>query len=268
MSIKTVVELDLVGYSDVARVLQENLDTEAIARLNTQIQEFVEAGLKATGAEREQVLLKTTGDGAILAFDRSEDAHRFAVGVHRATQEHNIKRSLPFSKRWFRIGIATGDLYREPNGDIAGTVIADAVRLEAAGLPGQIITDATTFDSLPADLQTLYGSEEIVAGKRDERFAARRSTVVSFTVDVRSNREPPTNLVHRRRFQMPQRFRLVLVTATVVTILARIFFNYALPEAPLNFRSTVVVFGACSGFGCGVVWLIGLLRLTKHRTKT
>src|SRR5690349_5972446 len=127
MSIKTVVELDLVGFSDVARALQENLDSEAVVRLEAQIQEFVDAGLRSTGAEREQVFFKTTGDGAILAFDRAEDAHRFAVGVHRATQEHNSKRSIPSAQRWFRIGIATGDLYQARNGadhNLAGTVIA------------------------------------------------------------------------------------------------------------------------------------------------
>src|SRR5437868_11181542 len=98
MSIKTVVELDLAGYSDITPAVE--IDPGVVARLNAQIQEFVNAGLKSTGAEREQVLLKTTGDGTILAFDRSEEAHRFAVGVHRATQEYNAARSVALSQRW------------------------------------------------------------------------------------------------------------------------------------------------------------------------
>src|SRR5947207_16001838 len=132
MSLKTIVELDLVGYSDITPAVE--IDPGVVARLNAQIQEFVDAALKSTGAEREQVVLKTTGDGAILAFDCSGDAHRFAVGVNRATQEYNAGRSVALSQRWFRIGMATGDLYRGSNGagqDIAGSVIAAAVRLEA-----------------------------------------------------------------------------------------------------------------------------------------
>ena len=185
MSTKTVVELDLVGYSDVCRMLEQNLDTEVVARFNEQIQKFVDAGLTAVEAERERVVMATTGDGAILAFDSSADAHSFATAVLRAAQAHNAERSVASSQRWFRIGAATGELYQPPRRgggqEMAGTVIANAVRLEAAARPGQLVADAATFASLPAELQVLYGPEEMVRGKRDEQFAARRCTIIAYT---------------------------------------------------------------------------------------
>ena len=188
MGRKTVVELDLVGYSDVSRTLEENVGVEVVARLNEQIQQFVEVGLTQIGEARAQgMLIAKTGDGAILAFDTADDAHRFAAAVHQATEEHNSTRDTASAKRWFRIGAATGDIYRsrQSTGEevVAGTVIVNAVRLEAASWPGQIVVDDSTFDSLSLELQACYGREEVVAGKRGELFKARRCTILAFAQD-------------------------------------------------------------------------------------
>ena len=191
MSNKTVVELDLVGYSDLSRTLEENVGVEVVARLNEQIHQFVETSLARIGVGREQVmLLAKTGDGAILAFDNPDDAHRFAAGVHEAAQGHNSTRDAASAQRWFRIGAATGRLYhqRKTSGkeEVAGTVISNAVRLEAASRPGQIVIDDNTFNSLSGEFQTCYGQEEIVAGKRMELFKARRCTVLTFAQNQRA----------------------------------------------------------------------------------
>lgn len=108
MALKTVVELDLVGYSDISRTLEDNLGAEVVARFNEQIQGFVDAGLGAAKANRDDVVKATTGDGAILAFAEAADAHRFAVAVHEAAQRHNAARASPAAGRWFRIGVAYG----------------------------------------------------------------------------------------------------------------------------------------------------------------
>ena len=44
---KTVLELDLVAYSDIARVLEESTGPETVASLNDQIQAFVDEALTA-----------------------------------------------------------------------------------------------------------------------------------------------------------------------------------------------------------------------------
>jgi class 3 adenylate cyclase len=182
MTQKTIVELDLVGYSDVARALEENLDAEIVGKFNDQIQEFVNSGLKAVGVTRRNAVRATTGDGAILVFDDPADAHKFAVEVHKSTQEHNRQKTLPSAQRWFRIGIATGELSQRARADggreIAGTVIANAVRLEGAARPGQIVIDDTTFKWTAQDQ---YGPAETVPGKRTERFEVRRSTIVQYS---------------------------------------------------------------------------------------
>ena len=195
-AIKTVLELDLVGYSSEARRLEQGLGTaEVVLRLNDQIQGFVDEGLRAVGLPREKAVMATTGDGAILLFDAAADAHRFAEALHAAADRHNAGVSEPTAKRWFRTGAATGEVATRarPGGgtDVAGTTIANAVRLEAAGTPGQLLVDAATFDALPHEMKLRYGGPEQVPGKRDETFAVRRCVFVAHAGADAKTAAPP-----------------------------------------------------------------------------
>jgi len=198
---KTVVELDLVGYSDVCRTLEENVGVHVVAEFNDQIQGFVDAGLSACGAQRSKVVMATTGDGAILVFDDAPSAHKFAEAVHSATQKHNETKVTASAQRWFRIGAATGELHQGPRAgggqEIAGTVIANAVRLEGNARPGQLVVDLPTFDGLPDDAKKIYGGDETVYGKRQERFTVRRCTFVPYGA---ADEGPPSVLDILERF--------------------------------------------------------------------
>lgn len=171
---KTVLELDLVGYSSISSNVEENLDVTTVAQVNQQIQSFIDSGLKASNASREENVMSLTGDGAILAFDSAQQAHGFAEAVHRATQEHNRTRTQQLAMRVFRSGAASGEIFmkRKAGGgyDIAGSTIARAVRLEAKALPGGLLVDQTTFESLSSSQQSQYGAKHTVFGKRDEQF--------------------------------------------------------------------------------------------------
>lgn len=173
---KTVVELDLVGYSTICDNIEQGLDVNSVPQLNQQIQSFVDAGLNVTKTLRNESVMHTTGDGAILVFDSAADAHRFAQAVHEATREHNEQRKQLLAKRVFRIGAATGDIVMQskPGGgfDIAGMTIARAVRLEAAAKPGGLLVDEATFEALALEQMRQYGSKQRVSGKRDEQFEA------------------------------------------------------------------------------------------------
>ena len=176
---KTVVEVDLVGYSSISNNLEESLDVSTVAQINQQIQSFIEVGLEAANASRQENVMSLTGDGAILIFDSAQQAHLFAEALHRATQEHNQTRKEHLAKRVFRSGAASGEISmrRKAGGgyDIAGSTIARAVRLEAKASPGGILVDKTTFEALSAAQRQRYGSRQIVSGKRDERFEAYAS---------------------------------------------------------------------------------------------
>jgi class 3 adenylate cyclase/tetratricopeptide (TPR) repeat protein len=177
--IKTVLELDLVGYSTIAAMLQDGDDVETVAKLNQKIQDFIDTGLQAVGLPRDKTVLKTTGDGAILVFDKPSQAHDFADAVQQATRAHNAKKPPGIGKRVFRVGIATGDYVKEdkPDGDGAGMTIVHAVRFEAKAKPGEVLCDPETFAGLTAKQKRLYSGRETITGKRDEKFQAHRCTL-------------------------------------------------------------------------------------------
>ena len=172
---RTIVELDLLGYSDISAQLEQAHDASAVAQLCAQIQDFVDVGLSAARVQRADSVFKTTGDGALLSLANPEIAHRFAATVQDATRQHNLRKTLPIGLRVFRIGVATGDVdVREIDGhtDHFGDTVSRACRLEAKAQPGGVLIDAETFASLPPDLQSLYRGPETVQGKREERYQA------------------------------------------------------------------------------------------------
>src|SRR5262245_651116 len=129
--IKTILDLDLVGYSSIARVYEQGSSAESVADLNAQIQGFVDRGLAAVRLPREKTVMATTGDGAILAFDQPSQAHSFAEALHAAAREHNAPRTELSAKRWFRVGAATGELVMRPR--------------EGGGSADQFISEALTW---------------------------------------------------------------------------------------------------------------------------
>ena len=164
---RTIVELDLVGYSQVARQLQEHLDSAAVRRLNRQVQEFVDRGLDRVRLKRKDVVVNTAGDNAVRLLADAELAHHFAVAVHRATEAHNATRTLPSAHRWFRIGIATGKVSKR-HGRAAGLPFIDAVRLETLGDGGHVLIDDTTYRALPDDLRSLYAGPQRVTDSKGQ----------------------------------------------------------------------------------------------------
>jgi len=174
---KFVVELDLVGYSTISDHLEQLLNSRGVDQFNEQIRAFINVGVTATAQKWDDVVLQTTGDGAILAFDSADHVHIFAAAVHQSTKEHNSKTTEPRSKRAFRIGAAFGELFVTGHGKerrFAGATISRAVRLESAASPGSILVDTSLFAKLSPELKPAYRTEEIVKGKRDETFVARR----------------------------------------------------------------------------------------------
>jgi class 3 adenylate cyclase len=183
---KTVVELDLVGYSSIVKMLEENLDVKTVTHLNQQIQGFVNTGLMAVSEMRERVVIASNGDNAVIIFDDATYAYNFAKAVHEYTQLHNASKTEPSAKRWFRIGAATGELAQEDNGKLTGYVIVTAYRLEANANPGEFIVDLDTYNALPDELKQRFDSEETVLGKHDKKFKARRCKMI-FNTNLSTN---------------------------------------------------------------------------------
>jgi class 3 adenylate cyclase len=211
---KTVLELDLVSYNDVARFLEEHLNVEAVKIFQDQIQGFVDHGLDAVGLRREDVVLGTSGDNAILIFDDAETMHRFADAVQSETLVYNNQKSIEAARRWFRMGAATGMVLILPSEkQIVGTTISRSVRLEAAASKGQLLVDLPTFQSLPDELKKHYGAEESIQGKRQEIFQARRCTFIDLSPDSSQFQQSPMVAVTRK----PRYGLLGILSISVIT---------------------------------------------------
>jgi hypothetical protein len=187
-----VVSVDLFAYSDVARKLDQQLGAAGVSRLIAQIRGFIDGARERVRVPREEVEIAFTGDGAILAFHRADQVHRFAQALHESAQQHNDKVADVTARRCFRTGAAAGviELVLRADGgiqDAAGIVIADAVRLQSAAGLGDLLVDGSAFAALSPSLQSEYGPMEQVRGKRDETFAVRRRTFAGNSCD----RSPP-----------------------------------------------------------------------------
>jgi class 3 adenylate cyclase len=174
---RTVVNVDLVGYSTILRGLEQSLGQKAAMQLNDQIQGFILQALNRTGLDAESILA-LTGDGAIIGFLRTVDAQNFIRHLHAACKHHNVERSEVSAKRAFRAGAATGDIAfargRNRSLKVAGDAIVRSVRLQAACKPGECLVDEQTLKSLPRSGRSQYSDAFEVPGKRDELFVAHR----------------------------------------------------------------------------------------------
>ena len=178
---RSVAVVDMVAYSSIARILEQNTSAASVAELNRQIQAFMTGALAQLPPGCPCSVVARTGDGIILLFDHAIDAHAFGYHVHLLAKQHNDQRSETTAKRWFRVGIATGEVTSTDTAhspaEYAGTTIANAVRLEAAAHAGEIVLDADSFAGLPAETRILYGPGKTIHGKRDETFRVHRFQV-------------------------------------------------------------------------------------------
>ncbi len=185
---KVVAVVDLSRYSDIGKQLDQQLGVTAVGALNDQIKELIGLALAGASITPGSPPYKGTGDGAIIALNTPAEASLFAEKLHKAAEERNLGRDVEMAQRHFRVGIWPGKLLLrpEPNGegypttfDLAGTAIANAVRLEGACKTGEVLIGSEAWADLPADVRKWYGPEEVVEGKRDEKFRAHRRRVVA-----------------------------------------------------------------------------------------
>jgi class 3 adenylate cyclase len=176
-----VVDVDMVGYSDVARLLEENTHAGTVGELNRQIQSFITSALNELSSPAESRILGFTGDGGILLFVHADDAHSFSCLLQSAAKQYSAQRNIESAKRRFRVGIATGEVNLSDGGShgdqYAGVAIANAGRLQMSAAPGEILIDKSTFSELSPSLQQHYAPVEEVRGKRDEIFHAQRCSM-------------------------------------------------------------------------------------------
>jgi len=124
----TIVFTDAVASTEARSALgDDRFDVVQAAHLDLLRAELAEHG----GRE-----VKSMGDGLLVVFDGAADALRAAVAMQQA-----IDLGLRRGEEGLRltVGVALGDVDVADDGDVAGTPVVEAARLNAQAAPGQIL---------------------------------------------------------------------------------------------------------------------------------
>jgi class 3 adenylate cyclase len=84
-------------------------------------------------------IVKSTGDGVLARFEAPSQALEFSVEFRRALAELGIQ---------IRCGLHTGEVEIRENGDLTGTAVNLAARVEHAADNGTILVSSTVRDLL------------------------------------------------------------------------------------------------------------------------
>jgi len=133
-----VLAADLAGYS---RLMGRD-EVGTLARLTRLRREIVDPAITACRGR----LIKTTGDGLLVAFDSIVDAVLCGAVIQRGLAQHNA--GIAESEQMlFRIGVNIGDVILARD-DIFGDSVNIAARLETLAEPGGICLSKAAHDQV------------------------------------------------------------------------------------------------------------------------
>jgi class 3 adenylate cyclase len=165
-AIRSSIE-DLAGWAQVERPALVSLagpdgsvailfsDIEGSTELNERLgdREWVkllgrhDAAVRSAVARHHGQVVKTQGDGFMVAFPSPEDAVRCAIAVQRAFDRGSSKGKAAVR---VRIGIHHGDVVHRDN-DIFGRNVAQAARVAALASGGEILVSESVAEAVADD---------------------------------------------------------------------------------------------------------------------
>jgi class 3 adenylate cyclase len=141
--IAAILVADVVGYSRLAGADEDR----TLARLRGLRSDLIDPAIAAHHGR----IVKRTGDGNLIEFRSVVDAVRCAIEVQNGLIERNA--GLPPERRIeFRVRIHLGDVVEEADGDLMGTGVNIAARLEGICEPGAICLSEDAYRQVKARL--------------------------------------------------------------------------------------------------------------------
>jgi len=123
-----IVAADVVGFSRLVGLDEEG----TLARLKALREDLIDPTIAEAGGR----IVKTTGDGLLIAFTSSVDAVRLAIDVQQGMRQRNAGLAADRRLDW-RIGVHVGDVVVDDD-DLLGDGVNIAARLEGIAEPGGI----------------------------------------------------------------------------------------------------------------------------------
>ncbi|MGH7097012.1 MAG: adenylate/guanylate cyclase domain-containing protein [Stellaceae bacterium] len=139
--LSAVLLADVVGYSRL--MSRDEEDT------HRRLSELVETVFIPKVAQHGGRMIRSMGDGLLVAFDSAHDAVRCGLEVQHGLTQYNA--AIAGARRIeLRIGINTGDVIFDER-DIYGNSVNIAARLESLADPGAVYVSAGVYDQLRGD---------------------------------------------------------------------------------------------------------------------
>ena len=171
-----ILAADVAGYSRLMGANEEG----TLAALKAHRQELIDPAVAAHGGR----IVKTTGDGMLLAFASAVDAVRCAVEIQREMAARNANTAED-RRIAFRVGVNVGDVILDGD-DLYGDGVNVAARLEALAEPGGILISRTARDQVRDRLDIAL--EDL--GEREVKNIARPVRVFRIAVEPPASAAP------------------------------------------------------------------------------
>jgi len=143
----TLVFTDIVDSTAQAEAMGDTKWVELVARHESVIREITESHVGS--------VVKTLGDGSMLAFDSARAAIRASVDIQRMSEAEEFS---------VRIGVHAGDVVRSKD-DILGLTVNKAARVAATANGGTIMVSSTVIDLVGSFEEVEFGDPISVALK-------------------------------------------------------------------------------------------------------
>ena len=136
-----IMATDVVGYSS----LMQSDEAKALSALAT-IRQITTDQIK----HHRGRIANTAGDSVLVEFGSAVEAVRCAMALQEALSKQSDAKDLQV-----RIGIHLGDVV-DKGGDLFGTAVNVAARLEGIAQPGGIVVSAAVRDAIAGKLPTSF----------------------------------------------------------------------------------------------------------------
>lgn len=133
----TIMFLDMQGYT--RRSAQQNI--EELKLFHDEMKAFVSQNL----AKYQGVLVKSLGDGFLAWFDSPSQAIQAGLEMQNKLESRNANVLNPEHLIRFRIGINTGEVGIDENGDLFGDPVNIASRIQTFAEPNDVYISESTF---------------------------------------------------------------------------------------------------------------------------
>ena len=190
--IAAILAADVVGYSRLASADEDR----TLARLRALRSDLIDP----TVAVHSGRVVKRTGDGSLVEFRSVVDAVRCAIEVQTGMVERNT--GLPPERRIeFRVGIHLGDVVEEGDGDLMGSGVNIAARLEGIAKPGAICLSEDAYRQVKGRLDLPVSD----LGEISLKNIAEPIRVYALEINGTERAKAATSEVVRTRLTLPDK---------------------------------------------------------------